>query len=131
MGSRRDVAADLVDVELHHLSVGKRQRQRRPGSALRADGTEQIGILVALIGGLSRSCAAPRPLPDNAVLLADAGLVLKPYLDRRTLGQIGQMGAQRVREVFLKASTTSPSCAGWRGRALICEKPSCFSNLET
>jgi hypothetical protein len=36
------------------------------------------------------------------------------------------MGVQRGREVFLNAATVCPSWAGWRGRALIWLKPSCF-----
>jgi hypothetical protein len=40
-------------------------------------------------------------LPHEAVLLPDPGFVLEPDLDWRPLGQIGQMRAQRAREVFL------------------------------
>jgi hypothetical protein len=39
-----------------------------------------------------------------AVLLADAGLVLKPDFDRRRLGQAVEMSFQRARKVFLNAS---------------------------
>jgi hypothetical protein len=88
-------------MELHGLGVGKRQRQRGTRSAPRADGAEQIGVSVALVGRLARPRAPPGPLPDSPVLLADAGLVLEPDLDRCSLGQIGQMGAQRAGEVFL------------------------------
>jgi hypothetical protein len=41
--------------------------------------------LVALIGGLAPSGSASRPLPDETVVLADAGFVLKPDLDRLAL----------------------------------------------
>jgi hypothetical protein len=71
------------------------------------------------------------PLPNLAVLLADAGLILKPDLDRRRLRQAVEMRLQRAREVFLKASTIRSSCAGWRGRALMWEKPSFFKSLPT
>src|SRR5215204_2640786 len=47
--------------------------ERRAGAARRADGAEQVGAFVALIGGLAWARAAPRPLPHEAVLLADAG----------------------------------------------------------
>ena len=96
-----DMAADFIEMKLHGLGIGKRQRQRRPGSPRRADGAEQVGALVALVGGLSWPRATPRPLADDAVLLADAGFVLEPDLDRCSLGQIGQMRAQRAGEVFL------------------------------
>jgi hypothetical protein len=96
-----DMAADFIEMKLHGLGIGKRQRQRRPGSPRRADGAEQVGALVALVGGLAGARPPPGPLPHNAVLLADAGLVLEPDLDRCSLGQIGQMRAQRAGEVFL------------------------------
>jgi len=71
------------------------------------------------------------PLPNLAVLLADAGLVLKPDFHRRRLGQAFKMSLQRAREVFLKASTILSSCAGWRGLALMWEKPSVLSSFPT
>jgi hypothetical protein len=40
-------------------------------------------------------------LPHETVLLPDPGFVLEPDLDWRPLRQIGQMRAQRAREVFL------------------------------
>jgi hypothetical protein len=100
-----DIARDFVEVELHHVSVGIRQRQRGADAPRGADRAEQIGVVIALVGGLARPGSAPGPLPNLAVLLADAGLVLKPYLDRRRLRQAFEMSLQRAREVFLKAST--------------------------
>ena len=114
---------------LHGLAVGVGHGERRAGAARRADGAEQVGALVALIGGLAGARAAPRPLPHEAVLLADAGFVLEPDLDRLALRHAGAVRLQRRREVFLKAATVSSSLAGWRGRALMCEKPSCFRSL--
>ena len=99
-------------MELHGLGVGEGQGERRADAARRADGAEQVGALVALVGRLARPRAAPGPLPDEAVLLADPGLVLEPDLDRRALGQVGEMRLQRAREVFLNASMISASCAG-------------------
>jgi hypothetical protein len=96
-------------VELHHVSVGVGQRKGRPDAAGRADRAEQIGVVIALVGGLARACPAPGPLPNKAVLLADPGLVLKPDFDRRDLGQAVEMSLQRVREVFLKASAIRSS----------------------
>ena len=62
-------------------------------------------------------------------LLADAGFVLEPDLDRLAFRQAGAVSVQRRGEVFLKAATVSSSLAGWRGRALTCEKPSCLRIL--
>ncbi len=104
MSPRSDVARDLVEVELHHVGVGIRQRKRRADAAGRADRAEQISVVIALVGGLPWPRSAPGPLPNLAVLLADAGLVLKPDFDRRRLRQSFEMGLQRAREVFLKAS---------------------------
>jgi hypothetical protein len=51
-------------------------------------------------------------LPHLPVLLTDPGFILEPNLDWRSLRQLGQMRAQRAREVFLYAVTISASCAG-------------------
>jgi hypothetical protein len=48
-------------------------------------------------------------LPHEAILLADPGLVLEPDLDGFSRCDAGQMGPQRVREVFLNASIVRPS----------------------
>lgn len=40
MGALFDVAADLVDMELHGLGIGKRQCESRPGTTCWADGAE-------------------------------------------------------------------------------------------
>jgi hypothetical protein len=50
-----DFRCDLVEMKLHGFGVGVRQSQRRPRAAGRADGPEQVGALVALIGGLARA----------------------------------------------------------------------------
>ena len=123
MGAVGDVERDFVEVELHHVGVGIGQRQRRPDAAGGADGAEQIGVVIALVGGLPWPRSAPGPLPNLAVLLADAGLVFKPDFNRRRFGQAFEMSLPAcLREVFLNASTIGLSaCAGWRGLALICE----------
>ena len=87
MGALGDVARDFVEVELHHVSVGVGQHEGRPDAAGRADRAEQIGVVVALVGGLPWPRSAPGPLPNLAVFLADAGLVFKPDFNRRRLGQ--------------------------------------------
>jgi hypothetical protein len=95
------MTADLVEVKLHGLGVGMRKGKGSALAARRADGAEQIGVLVALVGRLARPRAAFCPLPDQAVLLADAGLVLPPDLDGLAFRQVGQMRLQRAREIFL------------------------------
>ena len=104
VGALGDVARDFIEMELHHVGVGVGQRERGADAPRRADGAEQIGVVVALVGGLPRPRSAPGPLPNLAVLLADTGLVLKPDFDRRRLGQAVEMSLQRARKVFLNAS---------------------------
>jgi len=96
-----DMARDFVDVELHHLCVGIGERQRGAFALRRADRAKEIGVLVALVGGLTRTRSTPRPLAHEAVLLADAGFVLEPDFDGRSRRQIGEMRLQRLFEVFL------------------------------
>ena len=107
-----DVARDFVEVKLHHVGVGVGQREGGTDAPRWADRAEQIGVVIALIGGLARSRSALGPLPNLPVLLADPGLVRKPYLDRRRLRQAFEMSLQRAREIFLNASTIRSSCAG-------------------
>jgi hypothetical protein len=118
-------------MELHRLGVGMGQGERRADAAGWANRSEQIGVFVALICGLARPRPASRPLSDQAVLLADAGFVLEPDLDRRPVRKVVEMGARRAREVFLNASTIRSSWAGWRGLALMCEKPSFLRSFPT
>jgi hypothetical protein len=109
VGALGDVGRDFVEVELHHVSVGVGQREGRSDAPRWADRAEQIGVVIALVGGLPWPRPAPGPLPNLAVLLTDAGLVLKPDFDRRRLRQSFEMGLQRARKVFLKASTVRSS----------------------
>ncbi len=104
VGAPGDGAGDLVEVKLHGVRVGEGQSQSCSRAARRTDRTEQVGALVALVGGLARPRSAPGPLAHEAVLLADPGLVLEPELDRLSLGDAGQVGAQGGGEVFLNAS---------------------------
>jgi hypothetical protein len=67
MSPRSDVARDFVEVKLHHVGVG--QGKGRPDAAGGADGAEQIGGAIALVGRLARSGSAPGPLPNLAVFL--------------------------------------------------------------
>ena len=49
MGFASDLFADLVEMELHGLSVGKRQHESSPCATGRANSPEQIGVLITLI----------------------------------------------------------------------------------
>ncbi len=127
----RDGSGDFVEMGLHGVGVGVRHHERRAGSPGRADGAEQVGVFVALILRLARPASGPRPLPHQAVLLAQAHFVLPPQLDGHFQGNVLYRRRQGAWEVFLKSSSTSVSCAGWRGRALMWENPRPLSNRDT
>lgn len=95
-----DMAGYLVEMKLHGFGVGLRQGERGGCSARWTDGTEEVCIFIALVDGLSGSRSAPGPLSDDTIFLTDAGFVLEPDFDRCFLWDIGQMHAQRAREVF-------------------------------
>jgi hypothetical protein len=96
-------------MKLHHLGVGIGKRQGRANAAGGADRAEQIGVGVALVGGLPWWRSAPGPLADKPVLLADAGLVLKPDFERCRLGQAVEMSLQRAREVLWNGPPLFPA----------------------
>ena len=79
-----DVARYLIEVELHGECVSDGQCERR-AFAPPEDRAKEIGTLVTLVGRLARSRSASSPLADEAVLLADASLVLEPDFDRSFL----------------------------------------------
>src|SRR4051812_26408367 len=89
MRASRHRARDLVQVEVHGWRIGVGHGQARPRAAGRANGSEQVGALIALIGRLARTRAAPGPLPNAPILLADAGLIRKPDLDRLGRWEVG------------------------------------------
>ena len=89
MGLGGNIQADLLEVQLHGLCVGKREHE---GGALGppwADGAEEIGVLVALVSGQAWAGSSLGPDPHAAVLLSQPGFVLKPDFDPLGLGQIG------------------------------------------
>ena len=94
-----DLGGDLVEMELHHLGIGERHGQRCAFAANGADRAEAIGVRIAL----ARPGSVPRPLPDQAVLQADARFVLEPDLDRRPFGQIGETDVQDFGEVSFES----------------------------
>jgi len=89
-GTRRDVAADFVDVSLHGAGIDVGLHQGCSRVARGTDGAEHIGALITLIGGLTGACAAFGPLADAAVLLADSHLVLEPDFDSHLRRNIRQ-----------------------------------------
>src|ERR1700751_6166148 len=92
MGISSDLAADLAEVMVHRDGIADRHDQRRrprpaPGQALPCDGQtapNTIGRGEAEVLWCRWPATGLPPHPGQGVLLADARLVLKPYLDSRT-----------------------------------------------
>ena len=63
-------------MKLHHVGVRVGQGESRFDTASRTDRAKQIGVVVALVGALSGARSTPGLLADEAVLLANPGLVL-------------------------------------------------------
>lgn len=78
VGLVRDLAGE---VKLHRRRIAGRQNQCSGSAALRADCTEQIGRLGALIVIDARPGALLRPPVGQLVLLPDPHPVLEPDLD--------------------------------------------------
>ena len=127
VGLAGNVFADLIDVDLHRPCVGAGQHDRCTGIAAGADGAEQIGILVALIGWKSWAGALSGPDAGATILLAKPGFVLEPDFYRGTRWQMAYVGLQDSGEVFLNASITRTSCLGCCGRPEMRENPNCLS----
>jgi hypothetical protein len=90
MRLRRDAGADLGEVQAHHVGVGGRQHQRRARAARRADRAEEVGPGIALVAGRDGTRTAFGPDAGERALLANAGLVLPPELQRPSAGVLWQ-----------------------------------------
>src|ERR1700680_3838888 len=84
MGISGDLAADLAEVMVHGGGIADRHDQRRRLALRRADRTKHIGRGEDEVLRRDWPTVGLPPHPVKAVLLADASLVLKPYLDSRT-----------------------------------------------
>ena len=100
MRARRHCLGNFVQMRLHRLGIAPRHHDRGTGAAGRADRAEEVGVLVAQIGGLTRAAALVCPLPDTAVFLPEPHFILKPDLDRRSGGDVFQRLLKRFSEVF-------------------------------
>ena len=84
MGISGDLAADLAEVMVHRGGIADRHDQRRRLALRRTDRTKHIGRGEAEILWCRRPAASLSPHSGQGVFLADASLVLKPYLNSRT-----------------------------------------------
>lgn len=104
-----NVARDFFKVKLHGFSVGMRQGKASSFPLSRTDRAEQVSIGITLISRLAGPCCASGPLPNDAVLLTNTSLVLKPDFNGGLRRQVVQMSFQCLAEVFLKAAIVSVS----------------------
>ena len=88
--------ADFVEAELHHVSAGVGEGQRRPDATGRADRAEQIGVVIALVDGLAGSRSAPGPPPNLAVFFwpMRASSLHETFSVKRRFGSLVQKTAQ-------------------------------------
>ncbi len=116
MGISGDLAADLAEVMVHRGGIADRHDQRRRFALRRADRTKQIGRGEAEIFWRHRPAAGLPPYSGQAVLLANASLVLKPYLDSRT-GRLHRRDSLELQSKSCENSACAVASArGWRGR---------------
>src|ERR1019366_4286082 len=131
VGAWSDLAADLLQMQVHGPDVGV---GHDPGCAHPAggtDGAEQVGPFVALVLGCAGPAAALGPDPGQGSLLADAGLVLPADLERPPPRSLGDDAPDQICEVFLCASSAAASFWGCTGRTDSRRNPSRRSSVPT
>ena len=98
----------------HGFAVGRRHDDRGSDRARRAQRTEQVYGVAAIIAHRQRARANGRPNIFQCSLLSDSGFILKPDFDRPA----GRRGAAEqgilyeAGEFFLKATSASGSFFG-------------------
>ena len=109
----------LGQVQRHGFGVAEGQDEPCTLAVLRADRAEDIGRFRPLILRGRRSRSAPGPTAGDLIFLANASLVLPPYLYgcalRKPCFDLCQLGGEAF---FLKSSMASSFWAWWRGRAV-------------
>ena len=98
--SGRDGAGDLGEVRVHRLGVGEGHDEAGGHAARRTGGAEDVGPVVAGVAHGAGAAAAARPDAGERALLADAGLVLEPDLERLVLRVLGDRRGYGFGEVF-------------------------------
>jgi hypothetical protein len=110
--TRSELCADFPRVLRHRFAVDRRHDDGGADAALRADGTEQVDGVMAVVAHRRRSRTARRPDIGQGALLANAGLVGKPDLERFA-GRCGRdRRGDQAGEIFLKMSYAAASVFG-------------------
>ena len=108
MCSRRDAAANFGQMHRHGIGIGSRQDERRGRLALRTDRTKNVGPLVALVTGRTRSRSSSGPNPGQCTLLTNTGFILEPDFDRLAFGMLGKPRRDRGGKVYGMARPSLP-----------------------
>ena len=90
MRIRRDVGGDFDGVQVHHTGIGEWRYVGGAGAAGRASGAQDVRPRIASVARRYGSGATFGPYPGQRALLADAGFVLPPELQRLAAGVLGQ-----------------------------------------
>jgi len=106
------MGADLFQVLGHRLAVHRRHDDGGTDAAFRTDGTEEIGGVVAVVANRRRSRSATRPDVGERALLADAGLISEPDLQRLAGGAGWYCFGYQAGKAFLKAACAATSFFG-------------------
>lgn len=119
VGARRDSERYLGKMQRHGFGIAEGQHQPRALALFGADRAEDIGRFGPLVLGCRGPRSAFGPAPGELVFLADASLILEPYLYGRAAREGGrdlcQLGGKAP---FLKASMAYSFWAWCRGRAV-------------
>src|SRR5665213_1242482 len=131
VGGRSDDLADLCQVHAHGFAAHPRHDYSRADGPFRTNCSEHPGGVVPIVSHHRRARAAFGPDVAQRSLLADTGLVLKPYLDRLARCVQRQRLGYKRGEVFLKACCASRSRLGLCGRGCTYDSPIRCSSLPT
>ena len=96
----------------HRLAVDPGRDNGGAHGTRRTDRAKEVGRVMTIVAHCRRAAAARRPLVRQRALLADAGFILEPDLDRLASRSGRQDCGYEIREVFLKASCAAPSFFG-------------------
>jgi len=107
----RQFTGELLKECVHDIGVHVRADQAAGVSSLRADGAEDIQIVILRLSDRPRTRADPGPHAGNRAVLSEAGFVL--VVDQQTLVGMGRFELiQTLGQFFLKASSSAGSVSG-------------------
>jgi hypothetical protein len=85
VGAVGDSFADFGEMQVEGVGIGVRQHQGGAGSARRTGCSEDVSPVISPVARRARPRTLLRPDAGQRALLADAGFILEPDLDRFAL----------------------------------------------